>query len=113
WVVQSRPRKLGISVEAVIIIAAMKPSAGTAAHNRRRLAVLLTILLGCADASAKDETCSTLPRDPRLDELLKADPNDGRIGVESDAGELGRDGHADLQGNVRIRMGQRRAHAAA
>jgi LPS-assembly protein len=85
----------------------MKPSAGTAAHNRRRLAVLLTILLGCADASAKDETCSTLPRDPRLDELLKADPNDGRIGVESDAGELGRDGHADLQGNVRIRMGQR------
>ena len=45
--------------------------------------------------------------DPRLAELLAADPDDPRIEITSDEGDLGRDGAANLSGNVRIRMGQR------
>ena len=45
--------------------------------------------------------------DPRLEELLRADPADQRIDVTSDSGELGRAGDAELSGNVTIRMGQR------
>lgn len=45
--------------------------------------------------------------DPRLDELLRADPGDPRIDVTSDTGDLGRAGDASLRGNVTIRMGQR------
>jgi LPS-assembly protein len=45
--------------------------------------------------------------DPRVDELLKADPDDPQIHVTSDTGELGRAGDAELSGNVQIRMGQR------
>jgi len=45
--------------------------------------------------------------DPRIEELLKADPDDPQINVTSDTGELGRAGDAELSGNVRIRMGQR------
>ncbi len=45
--------------------------------------------------------------DPRIDELLRADPDDPQIHVTSDTGELGRAGDAELSGNVQIRMGQR------
>ncbi len=45
--------------------------------------------------------------DPRLESLLQADPDDARIEVTSDTGELGRNGDATLSGNVSIRMGQR------
>ena len=45
--------------------------------------------------------------DPRLEELLQADPDDPQIHVTSDTGELGRAGDAELRGNVQIRMGQR------
>jgi LPS-assembly protein len=45
--------------------------------------------------------------DPRIDELLQSDPNDPRIEVTSDTGDLGRAGDASLSGNVRIRTGQR------
>jgi len=45
--------------------------------------------------------------DPRLDALRKADPDDQRIDVTSKTGTLGRQGDAELQGDVTIRMGQR------
>lgn len=45
--------------------------------------------------------------DPRIDELLQADPDDPRIDITSDTGDLGRAGDASLSGNVTIRMGQR------
>ena len=45
--------------------------------------------------------------DPRIAELLQFDPDDPRIDITSDEGELGREGDATLTGNVRIRMGQR------
>jgi LPS-assembly protein len=45
--------------------------------------------------------------DPRIEELLQSDPDDPRIEVTSDTGDLGRAGDASLSGNVRIRMGQR------
>ena len=58
-------------------------------------------------ALADDQLCLAPPADPRLEELLAADPDDPRIEVTSDEGELGRAGDATLSGNVRIRMGQR------
>ena len=59
-------------------------------------------------AKASATQCpSAPPADPRLDELRKADPNDTRIDVNSDSGELGRDGDATLHGNVDIRTGQK------
>ena len=45
--------------------------------------------------------------DLRIEELLRADPDDPQIRVTSDTGELGRAGDAELSGNVQIRMGQR------
>lgn len=48
-----------------------------------------------------------VPTDPRLEALLQADPNDERIQITSDTGELDRDGDAILSGNVTIRTGQR------
>ena len=50
---------------------------------------------------------STLPPDPRLIELRKADPLDQSIDITSDTGDLGREGDANLHGDVTIRMGQR------
>ena len=47
------------------------------------------------------------PPDPRLEELLQADPDDPRIDITSDQGDLGRDRRRQPPGNVRIRMGQR------
>jgi LPS-assembly protein len=44
--------------------------------------------------------------DPRLEELLGADPADPHIHVSSDHGDIGREGDATLSGNVSIRMGQ-------
>ncbi len=45
--------------------------------------------------------------DPRIEELLQANPDDPRIDITSDTGDLGRAGDASLSGNVTIRMGQR------
>lgn len=60
-------------------------------------------------ANASDEQACRIPikTDPRLDALLKADPNDPNIEISSDTGDLGRTGDAELRGNVQIRMGQR------
>ena len=63
-----------------------------------------------AEAPAEEElggVCRLTTPDPRLEELLKADPEDQRIDVTSDTGELGRTGDATLSGNVTIRTGQR------
>ena len=51
--------------------------------------------------------CRIAAPDPRIDELLQADPTDPRIDITSDTGELGRAGDATLSGNVTIRTGQR------
>jgi LPS-assembly protein len=84
-------------------------------------------LLGAATAQAQEQSPVTAPAqsatiaepargdrcavvavvDPRIEELLQADPDDPQIHVTSDTGELGRAGDAELRGNVRIRMGQR------
>jgi LPS-assembly protein len=88
----------------------MKPSARTAPNCRRLLVSLaIALLAGClGEAHAQDELCrNPAAQDPRLEELAKFDPTDTKIDIESDAGELDRDGDAILRGNVRIRMGQR------
>ena len=88
----------------------MKPSARTAPNCRRLLVFLaIALLAGClAPAHAQDELCrNPAAQDPRLEELAQLDPTDTKIDIESDAGELDRDGDAILRGNVRIRMGQR------
>ncbi len=58
-------------------------------------------------ADDDESACRIAVRDPRIDELLRADPSDDRIEVTSDTGELGRAGDATLTGNVTIRTGQR------
>ena len=61
-----------------------------------------------AAVPARGDRCAVaVVVDPRIEELLKADPDDPQIKVTSDTGELGRAGDAELSGNVRIRMGQR------
>ncbi|HET9693122.1 MAG TPA: LPS-assembly protein LptD [Steroidobacteraceae bacterium] len=76
-------------------------------------AALLAAVSPAASAQAADETegdgnaCRIAVRDPRIEELLQADPTDERIEVTSDTGELGRAGDATLSGNVTIRTGQR------
>jgi LPS-assembly protein len=84
----------------------MKPSAGNRSRPRRLVAAIAACL--AAHAAAADQlVCRVSEADPRLEELLAADPNDPRIDITSDQGELGRAGDASLSGNVRIRMGQR------
>ena len=60
-------------------------------------------------AFAADQQACRVPvtTDPRLEELLKADPDDPHIDISSDSGDLARSGDAELSGNVQIRMGQR------
>jgi len=88
-------------------MARMKPSARTSQATRRPIAALLCAL-GCTSATAADELLCPVPEaDPRIAELLQFDPDDPRIDITSDEGELGRAGDATLTGNVRIRMGQR------
>ena len=85
-----------------------------------RRAAACAVLAASAQAQAQDaptpenarpsraDSCAvTAVVDPRIEELLKADPDDPQIQVTSDTGELGRAGDADLSGNVQIRMGQR------
>jgi LPS-assembly protein len=92
---------------AAIIIAAMKPSDRITGRPRRLIAAMAACLAAHA-AAADDLACRiTTEPDPRLEELLRADPDDPRIDITSDQGELGRAGDASLSGNVRIRMGQR------
>ena len=92
---------------AAIIIAVMKPSDRITGRPRRLIAAIAACLAAHA-ATADDLACRvTTEADPRLEELLAADPNDPRIDITSDQGELGRAGDASLSGNVRIRMGQR------
>lgn len=83
-----------------------------------RQAIAFTLLVAAASAhgqaqpsaaAATNGRCAVSPTsaDPRLEELLKSDPEDQRINVTSDTGDLGRAGDATLSGNVKIRMGQR------
>jgi LPS-assembly protein len=57
--------------------------------------------------AASDGSCRIARPDPRIDELLQADPGNPEIDITSDSGELGRAGDAVLSGNVTIRTGQR------
>ncbi len=91
---------------AAIIIASMKPSDGITGRPRRLIAAIAACLAAHAGA-ADDLACRVSEADPRLEELMQADPDDPRINITSDQGELGRAGDASLSGNVRIRMGQR------
>ncbi len=92
---------------ATIIIREMKPSDRIAPCRRRLLLALATGALAAQAAAADDPQCRAPPEDPRLAELRQANPDDPRIDITSDEGELGREGDASLAGNVRIRMGQR------
>jgi LPS-assembly protein len=92
---------------AAIIIAAMKPSAGITRRSRRLAGALLACSIAAQGALADDPLCPAPVADPRIEELLEADPDDPRIEITSDRGDLGRTGDATLSGNVRIRMGQR------
>jgi LPS-assembly protein len=83
----------------------MMPSDRTSPALRRLTTLMLFAL--SAPGMAQDPVCPVQPPDPRLEELLKADPEDPRINISSDSGELGRQGDATLTGNVHIRMGQR------
>lgn len=75
---------------------------------RRLLPALLAgFAFQAAFASDGMQCRADLDPDPRIAELLQADPADPRIEVTSDTGQLGRAGDATLSGNVRIRMGQR------
>jgi LPS-assembly protein len=86
----------------------MKPSVRFAVRRRRLLTTLLVCAVAVRTAAADEQACRIpVTADPRLEELLKADPNDPHIDITSDKGELNRAGDADLIGNVRIRMGQR------
>jgi len=79
-----------------------------------------TALAGCAFLSlaavarAADTTCpppgTGLSRDDWLD-ATAADPLDQRIDISSDSATLGVDGDATLQGNVRVRQGNREIRA--
>jgi hypothetical protein len=80
----------------------MKPSARTSPVPRRLTASIAWGLLASSAAGADPLKCEAPPPDPRLEELLQADPEDQRINITSDAGELGRAGDATLTGNVRI-----------
>jgi LPS-assembly protein len=92
---------------AAIIIAPMKPSARTSPVPRRLIAAVAWGLVAARAAGADAPKCEAPPPDPRLEELLQADPDDPRINITSDEGELGREGDATLSGNVQIRIGQR------
>ena len=86
----------------------MKPSVRIADRRRRLLGTLLLVLLATPASAADQDACSaSVTTDPRLEELLKADPEDPRIEISSDSGDLARSGDAELSGNVQIRMGQR------
>jgi len=86
----------------------MKPSARTRAGWRRLLAALAALGIASPSGAADELQCrSAGPVDPRITELLAADPDDPHIDITSDKGELGRAGDASLTGNVRIRLGQR------
>ncbi len=95
-----------MALGAAIIIAAMKPSDRITGRPRRLIAAIAACLAAHA-AAADGPMCRVSEPDPRLEELLAADPEDPRIDITSDQGELGRAGDASLSGNVRIRMGQR------
>ena len=103
-----------MAVGAAIIIAAMKSSARITRCPRRLIPALAACLAAAPGLQADDLQCGfPAAVDPRLEELLRADPNDPRIDITSDHGELGREGDASLTGNVRIRMGQRLLSADA
>ena len=88
----------------------MKPSARNARECRRLLVSCSILLLtGPAPSVRAEEALCRNPTvlDPRLEELAGADADDPAISIESDTGEMERNGNAVLRGNVRIRMGQR------
>jgi len=86
----------------------MKPPVRIAHYRRRLLGTLLLMSPVAAALAADDQACPMpVTLDPRLEELLKADPDDPNIDISSDSGDLARSGDAELSGNVKIRMGQR------
>jgi LPS-assembly protein len=87
----------------------MRPSPPTAVSDAGLpLTALLAGLLVALPAAGADPDCGIgAAADPRIEELLRADPDDERIEITSDTGELDRSGDAKLRGNVRIRVGQR------
>ena len=110
---------------AIIIVLMTSPRPASpclrqALQSTLRWAAACAVLAAGAQAQAQDapvpenarpsraDSCAVAAvADPRIEELLKADPDDPQIQVTSDTGELGRAGDADLSGNVQIRMGQR------
>jgi LPS-assembly protein len=93
-----------------------KPLVPADSRRRRVLSSMCAGLLAAQGAAAaspdpapsQGSQCqAALTPDPRLEELRQADPDDPRINITSDTGELGREGDATLRGNVSIRMGQR------
>jgi LPS-assembly protein len=68
----------------------------------------LLVALATPAVRADEALCDNpIAQDPRLAELAARDADDQTIDIESDAGEMERDGDASLRGNVRVRMGQR------
>ncbi len=106
WASESR-----LGEGAAIIIATMKPPVRIA-HHRRRLLGTLLLTLFVTPAFAADEQACRVPvtTDPRLEELLKADPDDPHIDISSDSGDLARSGDAELSGNVTDPHGTAAAH---
>ncbi len=84
----------------------MESSARNLSCLRRLCCGTWVCLLSVQAAVAEDPLCRIAEPDPRLEELLQADPDDPRINISSDTGELSRDGQASLRGNVRITSGQ-------
>jgi LPS-assembly protein len=84
----------------------MQPSARTSRFQLRSWSACALVLIAW-QAHAADPLCEAPPVDPRLEELESSDATDPRIEVTSDSGNLGREGDAELKGNVRIRTGQR------
>lgn len=78
------------------------------------LAFSVSLLLACGRAGAAEELCAPVvsPLEPLESATSPAgtvDPND--IDIRADSAVLGRDGDAQLKGNVRVRMGDRQIEA--
>jgi LPS-assembly protein len=87
----------------------MNPHGRKSVWLRRGILGIGGAMLGCGGLASAAELACERPADadPRIAELLLADPDNREIDLRSDGGELGRDGTASLRGNVEIRTGQR------
>lgn len=75
------------------------------------LAFSASLLLACGRAGAAEELCAPVvsPLEPVESPTETVDPDD--IDIRTDSAVLGRDGAAQLKGNVRVRMGDRQIEA--